>query len=164
MNINWQTIGFLLVVAVVLFSFPVGIGNIILFAVTCSFGLYTLHRMNRKKWDNPAITKQERGRGVILITFYTLMYTLLEISWILFESGDLIGNQLDIMWAMLEGIQGVVLLYLLFQVNLELNYYGNKDYSNEGLFTRILKGRFYRQSNWGQKCKSCGKIWGEKKP
>lgn len=163
MNINWQTSGFLLIITVLLLILPVGIGNIILFSATSSFGLYTLCRMNRKKWDNPAITKQERGRGVVLITFYSLMYTLMELCWVLLEEGNLIGSTLDIMWAMLEGVQGIVFLYLLFQVNLELNYYGNHDYSDEGLFTRILKGRFYRQSNWGQKCKSCGKIWGEKK-
>lgn len=164
MNINWQTSGFLLIITVLLLILPVGIGNVILFSATSSFGLYTLCRMNRKKWDNPAITKQERGRGVVLITLYSLMYTFMELCWVLLEEGSLIGSTLDIMWAMLEGVQGVVFLYLLFQVNLELNYYGNKDYSDEGLFTRILKGRFYRQSNWGQKCKTCGKIWGEKKP
>ena len=162
-NVNWQTVGFLLIITTLLFSLPVGIGNIILFLSAFAFGLYTLCRMNRKKWDNPAITKQERGRGVILITFYTLMYSLMEVSWVLQGNGELLGDTLDLMWAVLEGIQGVIFLYLLFQVNLELNAYGNKDYHDEGLFTRILKGRFYRQSNWGQKCKSCGKTWGETK-
>lgn len=161
LNVNWQTIGFLLIIATLLFSLPVGVGNAILFFSTCCFGLYTLRRMNRKKWDNPAITKQERGRGVVLISFYCLIYTLMTTSWVLQGSGDLLGDTLDLMWAILEGIQGVVLLYMLFQINLELNFYGNKDFSDEGLITKILKGRFYRQSNWGQKYKSCGKTRGE---
>jgi len=156
-NVNWQTVGFLSVISVLLFSLPTGVGNAILFAATSAFGYFTLGRMNRKKWDNPAITKQERGRGVVLITFYTLMYTLLEISWVIQKNGELIGSTINITWALLEGIQGIILMYLLFQVNLELNYYGNTDYSDEGFLTKVLKGRFYKQSNWPQKPKSRNK-------
>jgi CDP-diglyceride synthetase len=157
MNINWQTLYFLIAIGVLLFAFPNGVGNIILFLITASFGIYTLYRMNRKKWENPAITKQERGRGVVLITFYTIMYALLETSWVLQGSGGLIGDTLDVLWTLLESIQGIVLLYLIFQVNLELNFYESTDpNSKEGIITRILKGRLYTQSNWHQsKCRQC---------
>ena len=157
MNINWQTLCFLIAIGVLLFAFPNGVGNIILFLITASFGIYTLYRINRKKWENPAITKQERGRGVVLITFYTIMYALLETSWVLQGSGDLIGGTIDILLSLLEGIQGIVLLYLIFQVNLELNFYESTDpNSKEGIITQILKGRLYTQSNWRQsKCRKC---------
>jgi hypothetical protein len=102
--------------------------------------------MNRKDWDNPAITKQERGRAVFIIAIYSALYVFVMFYWFQQNSAEI--NEFDnVLLATLGYIQGIMLNYLDFQVNIELNHYGNTDCQDEGLWTRIIKGRDYQQSN-----------------
>jgi hypothetical protein len=146
LNLNNTTLLFFLIIILLFFVFPTGVVNIFLFAEVAFFGIYTLRRLNRKKWDNPAITQQERGRAIRIIVFYAAAYCCIMMYWLLINELDEFDNFFFLLTIM-GCIQGIMLNYLIFQVNLELNYYGNTDHSGEGLITKIIKGRFYKQSN-----------------
>ena len=145
LNLNNTTFLFFLIIILLFLVFPTGGVNILLFAEVAIFGIYTLRRLNRKKWDNPAITQQERGRAIRIIVFYASANCFIMMYWLLIHLNKL--NEFDnFLFTIMGCIQGIMLNYLIFQVNLELNYYGNTDHSGEGLITKIIKGRFYKQS------------------
>jgi len=151
LNLNKATILFLFAIIWLWLILPTGIVNLFLFTGVVIFSYYTRRRMNKKVWPNEAITKAERGRLVYLIAIYASTYLCLESYWIINAQGNSIGDTADMAWALLEICQGILLLYTIFQVNLELNHYGNQDYNEEGVFTRFIKGRAYQQSNQGDK-------------
>jgi hypothetical protein len=145
-NLNKTTLLFLLIILLVFLFIPINVAIIGLFTEVVIFSIYTLRRMNRKDWDNPAITKQERGRAVYIIAIYSALYVFVMFYWFQQNSAEI--NEFDnVLLATVGYIQGIMLNYLIFQVNIELNHYGNTGYQDEGLWTRIIKGRDYQQSN-----------------
>lgn len=153
MNINRHTVLFTIIALLLFFMMPYRLANIIAFFLLVLFSISTLCRMNRKKWKNEAITKQERGRSVYIIAIYSTAYLCYLLNSSLYDifyhpsMFILLSNLNNMIYITLEYCQAIMLMYLVFQVNLELNHYGSKVNTEEGILTRILNGRLYRQSN-----------------
>lgn len=143
---NNEVILYFLVLFFIFLALPPALANLLIFGEVAAFSFYTVKRLGRKEWQNQAMTKQERGRAIHMIAFFALTYCFVCIARILLHP-VIIEDAYDLIDMLLQYFLGILLNYLVFQVNLELNYYGNRDYSDEGLLTRIIKGRYYRQSN-----------------